>query len=304
MLLMMVYVPTFKYWSDGPYWPNDGAELDYCQETWWTNLLYINNFVNVEKMCMPWSWYLANDMQFFILSPILLIALYTSPKIGGIISGIFLVTTWATSGIIASFNDVNANLLGQPDTFGFRQLYVKPYCRMGPYITGILTGFILYKTNCNFKVNRVLNLIGWLLASGVALSVLYGLFNPNNEHTMSTEVSGLYISVARTAWGIAVAWVIFACATGNGGIVDIFLSWDFFIPLGRLTYCAYLVHPVVMYFYYLSRRSTIVFNDTQMSYLFVGHLVFAYAAAFILSLVFEFPMMGLEKVLFKRERRN
>ena len=26
--------------------------------------------------CMAWSWYLANDMQFYILSPLMLIPLY------------------------------------------------------------------------------------------------------------------------------------------------------------------------------------------------------------------------------------
>ncbi|PIK40387.1 putative nose resistant to fluoxetine protein 6-like, partial [Apostichopus japonicus] len=50
-----------------------------CQQYWWANLLYINNLVpypgNVSQ-CMGWTWYLANDMQFFIFSPIFIILLY------------------------------------------------------------------------------------------------------------------------------------------------------------------------------------------------------------------------------------
>ncbi|KAL3870228.1 hypothetical protein ACJMK2_038305 [Sinanodonta woodiana] len=303
MLLMMVYIPTSKYWSDGPFWPKDGFEVDYCKDSWWTNLLYINNFVNTDKMCMGWSWYLANDMQFFIISPILLIALYRSPIIGGIVSSIFLIATFITSGVLASVNDVNANVITQGGTTGFMQLYIKPYCRIGPYIIGILTGYILYKTDCKVRVGRTRNMVGWLTATGVALAVLYGLYNPNND-TLSTGVSALYLSLARTAWGVALAWVIFACATGNGGFINTLLSWNVYIPLGRLTYCAYLIHPIVMFVYYGSLRNTISFNDLEISYLFVSHLVFAYAAAFILSLAFESPMMGLEKVLFKRDRRS
>ncbi|KAL3870229.1 hypothetical protein ACJMK2_038306 [Sinanodonta woodiana] len=303
MLLMMVYVPTIQYWSDGPFWPKDGFEVDYCKDSWWTNLLYINNFVNTDKMCMAWSWYLANDMQFFIISPILLIALYRSPIIGGIVSSIFLTATFITSGVIASVNDVDANILNQKGTIGFMQLYIKPYCRIGPYIIGILTGYILYKTDCKVRVGRTRNMVGWLTATGVALAVLYGLYNPNND-TLSTGVSALYLSLARTAWGVALAWVIFACATGNGGFINTLLSWNVYIPLGRLTYCAYLIHPIVMIVYYGSLRNTIIFNDLNISYLFVSHLVFAYAAAFILSLAFESPMMGLEKVLFKRDRKS
>ncbi|KAK3607209.1 hypothetical protein CHS0354_031706 [Potamilus streckersoni] len=304
MLLMMVYVPTVKYWSDGPLWPKDGFEIDYCKDSWWTNLLYINNFVNADKMCMAWSWYLANDMQFFVVSPILLIALYKSPIIGGIVSSIFLIASFITSGVIASVNNVSANIITQGGTTGFLQLYIKPYCRIGPYIVGILTGYILFKTDCNVKIGRIRNLVGWLTATGIALAVLYGLYSPNNNNSLSIGVSALYMSLARTAWGVALAWVIFACATGNGGFINTLLSWNVYVPLGRLTYCAYLTHPIVMILYYSSLRNTIVFNDLEISYLFVSHLVFAYAAAFILSLAFESPMMGLEKVLFKRDKRS
>lgn len=45
MLVMMVYIPLFQYWGDGPYWPQTGIEINYCKDTWWYNLLYINNFL-------------------------------------------------------------------------------------------------------------------------------------------------------------------------------------------------------------------------------------------------------------------
>lgn len=44
----MVYVPLLQYWGDGPYWPITGVEKDYCDSTWWYNLLYINNFNDTE----------------------------------------------------------------------------------------------------------------------------------------------------------------------------------------------------------------------------------------------------------------
>ena len=58
---------------------------DSCPEGWWTNLLYINNLYSgpdpqtgpaLNKFgCLGYTWYLANDTQFYILSPILLITL-------------------------------------------------------------------------------------------------------------------------------------------------------------------------------------------------------------------------------------
>ena len=37
----------------------------------------------------------------------------------------------------------------------FDKYYVRPYCRFGPYLVGMFTGYILYKTNCRCRINRV-----------------------------------------------------------------------------------------------------------------------------------------------------
>lgn len=44
-----------------------------CERYWWRNLLYINNFFPQKEMCMVWSWYMANDTQFYVIGVILLL---------------------------------------------------------------------------------------------------------------------------------------------------------------------------------------------------------------------------------------
>lgn len=44
--------------------------------TWWKNALFIDNLlggITSGNNCIPWGWYLSNDMQLFIVS---LIPLY------------------------------------------------------------------------------------------------------------------------------------------------------------------------------------------------------------------------------------
>jgi len=48
------------------------------------------------------------------------------------------------------------------------------------------------------------------------------------------------------------------------GFINTFLSWKGFIPLSRLTYCAYLVHPVVIYHFQYTCERLIHFSDTEM----------------------------------------
>lgn len=46
-----------------------------CGKFWWRNVLYINNWFPFQEFCMIWSWYLANDMQFYIVAALLLVFL-------------------------------------------------------------------------------------------------------------------------------------------------------------------------------------------------------------------------------------
>lgn len=52
--------------------------------------------------------------------------------------------------------------------------------------------------------------------------------------------------MGHTAWGLSLAWITISCSSGYGGPVTSFLNCRVFLPLSRLTYCAYLVHPVIM----------------------------------------------------------
>ncbi|CAE1236827.1 unnamed protein product [Acanthosepion pharaonis] len=99
-------------------------------------------------------------------------------------------------------------------------------------------------------------LLAHFISSGV-ISTVNG-FGPNMFGTsgtpgdaMSQELSSLYTALARTVWALSVGWVIYACSTGYGGFVNTILSWKAFIPLSRLTYCAYLVHPIILQSFYL-----------------------------------------------------
>lgn len=44
-----------------------------CDKFWWRNLLYINNLYPQREMCMVWTWYMANDTQFYVVGIILLL---------------------------------------------------------------------------------------------------------------------------------------------------------------------------------------------------------------------------------------
>ncbi|KAL5012135.1 hypothetical protein ScPMuIL_010686 [Solemya velum] len=307
MLVMMAYVPLFKHFSDGPLWPQDGIDI-HCKDNWWTNLLYINNIVHDDKMCIAWSWYLANDMQFYIVSPLMFVPLYYSGLLGGISCTLFMLANMISVGVISNVNHLPPTFVGgaqDTNNADFSSLYYfKPWCRIGPYVIGVLAGYLLYRTQCRLKIHWALNILGWCTAIGSGMAVVYGLYDAVNGHPLNNDTSAFFNVVHRNVWAIGVAWVIVACATGNGGFINTFLSWKGWIPIGRLTYCTYLVHPVIMYVYFYHKRTLLYLTDMDVAFLFMGQLLIGYAAGFVVSLAFEAPMMGLEKVIFRREKKS
>ncbi|CAC5358118.1 unnamed protein product [Mytilus coruscus] len=305
MLVIMVSVSLFHYTGSGPNWPTGGIDKG-CEKGWWYNLLYINNFVeDNKKKCFGVAWYLANDMQFYILSPLILLPLYHFHLLGVGILMVFLVGTTITTGVISSHYDIPANNFDAGDATHWKKLYVKPYCRIGPYLVGMYAGYILYRTNCKIHINRYLNLAVWSAAIGTGMAIVYGLYDDINSDTpLPTSVAAFYNAVHRTAWGLCISWVIFACATGNGGFINTILSWKAFIPLSRLTYMAYLVHMMILNHWKYSQTKTIHLSDSEYIYEIVGHIVLSFMAAFVTSLAFESPMLGLESVIFRRKQNK
>jgi len=71
-----------------------------------------------------------------------------------------------------------------------------------------------------FQFLQAVCLLGWLVATGLAVAILYGLWTPDGKDPLGEDMAALYNATTRTVWGACIAWVIFACSTGNGGMSD------------------------------------------------------------------------------------
>lgn len=296
----------FQWIALDPEGPLYNATQD-CRVHWWSNLLYVNNFYphyGGETNCFGWAWYLANDMQFYVfISPLVIILLHKF-KFVGIAYSLFLIGgSIASRAVTADYYGMNYDMAmtkHQNDPWAKGgPLYVKPYARWSVYVVGMLTGYFLQRRRCILRLNKALVLLGWCIATAIGMAVIYGLFY-YHSHPGSIMPRGptlFYVSCARTAWALALAWVVVACATGNGGWVTTILSWKFWAPLGRLTYAAYLVHPMILFGYYLNNVAPLQYTDLTMIYIFIANIVLSYATAYIVSMAVEAPMMQLEKIL-------
>lgn len=88
--------------SDGPLWKHMAVkESENCQQNWWTNLLFVNNYVNADQpvsaeillfsdyyiiktisrqQCMIQSWYMACDLHLCAVGILIVYFVWKFPK--------------------------------------------------------------------------------------------------------------------------------------------------------------------------------------------------------------------------------
>ncbi|RUS69174.1 hypothetical protein EGW08_023063 [Elysia chlorotica] len=213
-----------------------------------------------------------------------------------------LLQRWTFTAVTNSFLAVDTFFLLR--TF-ITDFYMAPWCRIGPFVVGILTGFILAESpRRKLRISRTVAVIGWVVATATALAALYGLESDfiNKGRNLTLPAAAVYNMFARNAWAVSVAWVILACVSGWGGIVNTFLSWPPFVVLGKLTYMAYLIHPNLIFIFYEGRQTTYSLETVNLAVTFMGLLVAVFGISFVCALALESPMVRLEKAFLSKRK--
>ncbi|XP_071455268.1 nose resistant to fluoxetine protein 6-like [Hetaerina americana] len=112
MFLVFFYSTLLNKIGSGPLWEKIiDPERERCWENWWTNMIYVNNYVNPERMCMSHSWYLPCDTHMFALSVPLILLLKSRPRIGIILLSIAAILSAVIPAIITLTKGLDATLL-------------------------------------------------------------------------------------------------------------------------------------------------------------------------------------------------
>ncbi len=121
---VLAFIATLgPYIGTGPDWHFVRRMSKGVRERWWTNMLYINNYVATTELSMSSPlmgpvecWYLACDMQMFWLSPLFIYPIWRWKKTGTIWTAASLVAFLAISAKAFIVHNLPATLtpLGRP----------------------------------------------------------------------------------------------------------------------------------------------------------------------------------------------
>jgi len=308
----VLFVVSFlKYLGGGPFWQQSVTPLVHsCEKTWWATLLYIQNYYYIgtqpvgASMCIPQSWYLAVDTQLYILSPLVLIPLW---KWGyKAVVPIIVLALLSNGCVFTLFMNRGFSTFNLGDILTMERMrltYMPTHARYAPWLIGVLVGFMMYRSkNHNIRIPKVFVLLGWLISISILLCVVvvpYHRVRPDAGEATQLE-SAFYEAFSRTAWAVALGWLVFACHNGFGGIINSMLSWSIWEPFSRLTYSIYIVHFIFQYIVTGTTKHDRYFSNFDVIYKFWGDLGFTLSISLLLALGFESPIIGIEKVLFGR----
>uniref|UniRef100_A0AAF5Q6L7 Acyltransferase n=2 Tax=Wuchereria bancrofti TaxID=6293 RepID=A0AAF5Q6L7_WUCBA len=296
-----------------PMWPPTDPAVQ-CPKHWWENVLFVNSLF--ENRCMPWTWYIGTEFIYYLLSPIFLLLLHKVPRVGLAVS----VITIMSSSFLNIFGMIHWNfpptqlLWRQPEIFSADfikhhvLMYIKPQYRIGPYIVGLLLGYYLVIVQkCakqTLQQSMKLQAIGWIFASIACFWAIFGLY-PALQGWDWRIYHLFYGGFHRTIFALSMAWLIYACHTGSGGMINRILSMKLFIPLSSLCYSVYLVHMVLVVFTYLLVPFPIVYTTKWPIF---GHcvvqLTLSYFFGIICALLAELPALNLERIIFQHGHKN
>jgi len=288
-MVIAIAATLVKFFAVGPHHFLE-PEIEACQESWWSNLLYINNFDPEagRLRCIGPTWYMAVDMQFYLVSPVFIVPLFYTPVLGVCLN---------VASIVGSVGYRMYKAFYEREDFTFETVYIKPWTRISVYTTGLLLGFLLFKTrHSKLNLNIYLVLFGWMVTLATFAAVVFGVDSQQNK--LSDLDFMFYQGLFRTAWGFALAYLIFMCVKGYGGPINTFLSWGFWAPLAKISYSCYLVHILVVIWQVSMPQYSLYASHPLMVYTCLSNVCISMGIGLLMMIMFEAPFMHIEKIVF------
>lgn len=326
--LLPVYLFTYLFAAlvipalgSGPQWEKAKEPLEPCSDYWWTNFLYVNNFVpdGAGNNCMGWTWYLAVDMQFFLLSPLLFIAYHRLDKMKVWYScGVLIVINLIINFSLAHAWSLKIAFISGISNDFFYYFYVKPYVRYSPYLIGLLCGFIYYNFVNQISDDPVSNYIistlkktknawisflaGFSIISFTVFIQMIPYNDSENEYRgFSDLVNEIFVSARFLVYTLGLVMVLMPMLLGElPGIAKI-LTAKPWVPLAKISFCCYMIHSVIIGGFFMSEEVGYYVTGVSLFIDFVFGMVVSFSGALVMYLVIEMPFSNLITLMLGRE---
>ncbi|OMJ79325.1 hypothetical protein SteCoe_20666 [Stentor coeruleus] len=322
--------------NSGPIWSNTRQRtVGDCDTYWWTNFLFINNFIpnGIGNGCFDIGWYLANDMQFFLIGPFLIYIYFKTQKKYRVWVFFFLI--WLLEGILTFVYTFHYNLkVNSIDSTNwkdgvyiwFQMYYIKPYFRFPVYLQGITAGLIFYyneklKDNMHREIDdtllefvtKSLNFKKWISEGcffvGVFLMMFFILIQKqvydklDDPEVWSRGTNAFVLTIYRVGFILGLFMFILPILIGKMPFLDKVMSHNAFEPLAKISYCGFLIHFSILVAYNSSQNNTLIDGIYFMKDFFTIATIACVFGTFI-YLIIEIPTQNLQNAVIRSKKNS
>ncbi|XP_066150437.1 nose resistant to fluoxetine protein 6-like [Euwallacea fornicatus] len=321
-VIVLFHATLLRHLGNGPNWNRVmGDEHLRCRNKGWSNVLFINN-LDPYDMCLPTTWYLALDTQYFIISLFLIWMIKCYEKHAYYIFGGFISINIVASFVQNYYYDFSAlDIPVAEKYFELRhvlegnQFHYQLCSFIGnftPTLVGLMFGYFFYKHK-NEKImifnNKCRQIVWWFIAWGIGLSIVVipGYFLLHYNSKPSRFWASVFVALSRPLFTFALGVGYFGVIDGIGWLSKTALEWKPTYILGRLTFSAYLVHMSLIMLRPAVARYPLYISDFTIVTSFLGDMALVFLIAAILTLLLELPLSELQKLVFginKKEEKS
>jgi len=313
--VMMLYIMIWPHLGRGPFVPRfQNSIYRRCDGSWLSELTYTMNFIpfDSDNVCMGWTWYLGDDMIFFIFGILLIPLHFKNQTLGWAAASTLIAVSCGISIYEINLHHLETYYLGSGYANYSYWLYSKPYHRIPAFLVGLAAAWILIKveekgiTPQTGMCRPITATFLWFFAFGLlAYITLVPLGNQGlHAHSWSSVTNIIYMTFSRLAWSCGWALITFLCYFEHTPKTDAFLSHRFWTPFARLTYGAYLCHPLVIKLTAARSVQYYTFCGTNLVQSWCYNVIAAYILSLFVWCLVERPMMTLTSAAIKSTRHK
>ncbi|EDS45816.1 conserved hypothetical protein [Culex quinquefasciatus] len=225
-----------------------------CRKMWWTNVLFLNNLPAFSgERCNYQCWYLAADLQLFLVALLLLAICCKYPKHASTV-------LWTSVVVAVAIPTGNIHLHGLESsapltlsTFQFQfmyhpwftHIYVPGYSNFNCYLAGVVVGYLYHQhkhSKLNFADSLLFNVLKMARFPMLLLAFVPTFIFYQYEIPRSSWLTLIHSVLYRNAAVIVASVTFVDCFQKPQGVVRRFLASKALTSLGKLTYSLHLVH--------------------------------------------------------------
>jgi peptidoglycan/LPS O-acetylase OafA/YrhL len=310
--------------GEGPKWDQveDVLQAD-CSKYWWTNLLFINNIYPwyVGNDCIGQSWYMAADVQIFLMIiPCVIVYLKFPKHYGWIFLGLVIALCFVYRIVVSFHYKIIISVISRLQVIKhYKKLHQSSISRVTPYFIGLFSGFLmnLKKTGKSndailklihqFYQSKIRSYISFVIGFALFVVVLYIPYNvyadgENDFLGYSREgnytFNGFYNLISSLSYSFMLIPILYEQIPA----LQTILSLDLWVPIAKSSFSIYFVHITIIRTYVASEESASLFTNMNIftDMIFLGFV--SVVAGMLVFVAVENPFGKLIKILMTPAR--